>query len=66
VSFYTVLYSVGRRERTHNAGHSSHCHILSRKSDIHILDSIGCALQESLMNSAYRLKRCFAALIAPP
>src|SRR5262245_10841915 len=57
-------YPVGRCEGTHEARYSSHCHILSRKSDIHILDGIGRALQKSLMRSTHCFKRCFATSIA--
>src|SRR5262249_40306026 len=60
----TMLYSVGRCEGTQYTCHSSHCHILSRKSDIHIRDGIGCALQESLMHSAHCPQRCFAVPVA--
>src|SRR5262249_61864979 len=60
----TVFPPRGCRERTPNTGPSSPRHILCRKSDIHILDGIGCALQEGLMQCAHVLKRCFPAPIA--
>lgn len=41
VPLQSMLYSVGRREGTHEAGDSSNCHIASRKADVHILDGVG-------------------------
>ena len=41
VSFRTMLHAVGRGVRTHEAGHSPNCHIVSCKSDIHVLNGIG-------------------------
>ena len=41
VPLQSMLYSVRRREGTHEAGDGSNCHIASRKADVHILDGVG-------------------------
>jgi hypothetical protein len=64
VSLCAMVYYVRRGEGTHDASHSSHCHILSRKSNIHILDGIGYALQECSMHFAHSFECCFAAPVA--
>jgi hypothetical protein len=41
---HSTLHSVGRSEGIEGAGNSCNCHILTRKSDINMLNGLGYAL----------------------
>ena len=63
VSLNAMLYSVSDVNGLPMLVTVPTAHILIRKSDVHILDGIGCALQECLMHFTHRFECCIAASI---